>query len=155
MLDYAAFYGDPAEEEVWTALTDLLNRPIEHDNGALLQVLATATDLGGHRTEAIKSSVRDRRIARPMAIKGASANIAPVLGKPTMADVDWRGRYDKRGVMLYQVGTVAAKHWFYARLSRGTEKEPEQRPLPPLQPTAAGILPGPDLRDLQSGQKPL
>ncbi|ADE14157.1 terminase GpA [Nitrosococcus halophilus Nc 4] len=127
VLDYAVLYGDPAEEGVWTALTDLLNRPLQHENGALLQVLATAIDMGGHRTEAVKSYVRDRRIARPMAIKGASANTAPILGKPTMADVDWRGRYDKRGVMIYQVGTVAAKHWLYARLSRDTEKEPEQR----------------------------
>ncbi|WP_022949536.1 phage terminase large subunit family protein [Methylohalobius crimeensis] len=126
-LDYAVLPGDPAEDDVWIALTDLLNRPLQHESGALLPVLATAIDMGGHRTEAVKAYVRDRRIARPMAIKGASANTAPVLGKPAMADVDWRGRYDKRGVRIYQVGTVAAKHWLYARLSRDTERPPEDR----------------------------
>jgi len=83
--------------------------------------------MGGHRTEAVKHYVRQRRVRRPMAIFGATANNAPVLGKGKMADVDWRGRLDKRGVLTYQVGTVAAKHWLYGRLSTDAEKDSDAR----------------------------
>lgn len=127
VLDYLVLPGDPAEDHVWTALTDILNRPIEHQSGARLRVLATAIDLRGHRGEAVKHYVRSQRIARPMAIHGATANTAPVLGKPKLVDVDWRGRYDKKGVRIYQVGTVAIKHWLYSRLAKNAELPPEQR----------------------------
>lgn len=127
VLDYIELPGDPADEAVWTALTELLNTPIQHASGATLRVEAYAHDMGGHRTEAVKHYVRQRRVRRPMAIFGAVANNAPVLGKGKMADVDWRGRLDKRGVLTYQVGTVAAKHWLYGRLSTDAEKDSESR----------------------------
>ena len=127
VLDYIELPGDPADDAVWVALTDLLNRPIEHASGQVLRVLATAIDAGGHRTEAVKAFVRDRRIARPLAIFGAKPNNAPILSKPKAVDVDWRGRYDKRGVTICHVGTVAAKHWLYGRLSSDAERAPDER----------------------------
>ena len=127
VLDYIELPGDPADEAVWTALTELLNTPIQHASGATLRVEAYAHDMGGHRTEAVKHYVRQRRVRRPMAIFGAVPNNAPVLGKGKMADVDWRGRLDKRGVLTYQVGTVAAKHWLYGRLSTDAEKDSDTR----------------------------
>lgn len=127
VLDYVELPGDPADDAVWAALTELLNTPIQHASGATLRVDAYAHDMGGHRTEAVKHYVRQRRVRRPMAIFGATANNAPVLGKGKMADVDWRGRLDKRGVLTYQVGTVAAKHWLYGRLSTDAEKDSDTR----------------------------
>ena len=127
VLDYVELMGDPADQDVWAALTELLNTPIQHTSGALMRCEAYAHDMGGHRTEAVKHYVRQRLVRRPMAIFGAVANNAPVLGKGKMADVDWRGRLDKRGVQTYQVGTVAAKHWLYGRLSTDADKAPEQR----------------------------
>lgn len=126
-LDYVELMGDPADDAVWTALTELLNRPIEHASGASLRVDAAAIDMGGHRTEAVKAFVRSGRVRRPMAIFGAVANNAPVLGKPKAADVTWRGQTDKRGVYTYQVGTVNIKHWLYGRLSTDAGKAPEDR----------------------------
>jgi phage terminase large subunit GpA-like protein len=126
-LDYIELPGDPASPEVWTALTELLNTPIQHEWGAQLQIQAMAIDTGGHRQEAVKAWVRERRVKRPMAIFGATANNAPVLNKPKAHDVTWRGQTDKRGVMMYQVGTVAAKHWLYSRLSTDADKAPEKR----------------------------
>jgi phage terminase large subunit GpA-like protein len=123
VLDYVELPGDPAQDAVWTALTDLLNRPIQHASGATLSVEATCVDMGGHRTEAVKSWVRSRVVRRPMAIFGAVPNNAPILGKSKMADVTWRGQYDKRGVMIYQVGTVAAKHALYARLAADADAQ--------------------------------
>ena len=127
VLDYIELMGDPADDAVWVALTELLNRPIEHASGATLRVQAYAHDMGGHRTEAVKAYVRQRLVQRPMAIFGATANNAPVLGKPKLQDVNWRGKADKRGVTTYQVGTVAAKHWLYGRLSTDAEKAAEDR----------------------------
>jgi phage terminase large subunit GpA-like protein len=116
-LDYAVLPGDPALPEVWTALTDLLTRPIAHASGALLQVEAVSIDMMGHRTEHVKHYVRSRRVRRAMASYGAKANTAPVLSKPKLHDVTWQGRTDRRGVHVYQVGTVDAKHALYAALA--------------------------------------
>lgn len=126
-LDYVELPGDPANEEVWTALTDLLNQEIPHASGGSLPVLCTAIDTGGHRGEAVKNFVRQRRIRRPMAIFGATANTAPVLAKPKAHDVTWRGQVDRRGVMMYAVGTVAVKHWLFSRLSTDSEKPLDRR----------------------------
>lgn len=116
-LDYAVLPGDPALDDVWTALTELLNRPIAHACGALLPVEAVSIDMLGHRTEAVKAYVRSRRVRRPMASFGAKANTAPILGRPRLHDVTWRGRTDPRGVHVYQVGTVDAKHVLFAQLA--------------------------------------
>jgi phage terminase large subunit GpA-like protein len=126
-IDYVELPGDPADDAVWTSLTELLNKPIQHASGALLRVEAMANDAGGHRTEAVKDYVRQRRVRRPMAIFGAVPNNAPVLSKGKLQDVDWKGRSDKRGVMVYHVGTVAVKHWLYSRLSTDADKEPNLR----------------------------
>ncbi len=126
-LDYIELPGDPADEAVWVALTDLLNRPIEHANGGFLKIEATAIDAGGHRTEDVKNYIRRRMIRRPMCIFGAKPNNAPVLSKGTMQDVNWRGKYDKRGVIIHHVGTVAIKHWLYSRLSTDAEKQADAR----------------------------
>lgn len=127
VLDYIELMGDPANEEVWGALVGLLKQPIERADGAILRCEAVAIDAGGHRTEAVKAFVRDRRVRRPLAIFGAVPNNAPVLSKGRMQDVDWKGRHDKRGVMIHHVGTVGIKHWLYSRLSTDADKESDHR----------------------------
>ena len=127
VLDYVELEGDPADDAVWVALTELLNRPIEHACGATLVCQATAIDAGGHRTEAVKAYVRTNRINRPMAIFGAVPNNAPVLSKPKAQDVTWRGQTDKKGVFIQHVGTVAVKHLLFSRLSTDAEKAAEDR----------------------------
>ena len=82
VLDYVELMGDPADDAVWVALTELLNKPIEHVNGHRLPILSAAIDAGGHRTEAVKDFVRRKQIRRPMAIFGAVPNNAPVLSNP-------------------------------------------------------------------------
>lgn len=126
-LDYVELPGDPADDAVWIALTELLNRPIESECGYVLHVEATAIDIGGHRTEAVKHYVRSGHIRRPMAIQGALQNNAPVLGKPRHLDVTRGGRTDRKGVRAYYVGTVAAKNWLFGRLSVDAEREPAER----------------------------
>lgn len=127
VIDYIELPGDPADDAVWVALADLLNRGVQHESGLFLDVEATCIDAGGHRTEAVKAFVRDRRIRRPLAIFGAVPNNAPVISKGKMQDVDWKGRYDKRGVMIQHVGTVGIKHMLFGRLSTDADKDPDHR----------------------------
>ncbi|MDR3414207.1 MAG: phage terminase large subunit family protein [Formivibrio sp.] len=127
VLDYVELMGDPADDAVWDALTDLLNRPIGHASGSTLSIQATAIDAGGHRTEAVKHFVRSRRIKRPLCIFGAVPNNAPVLSKPKLQDVDWKGRSDKRGVTIQHVGTVGIKHHLFSQLSADADKEADKR----------------------------
>jgi len=127
VLDYVELAGDPGEDEVWTKLTELLARPIAHELGAALSVEAVAIDAGGHRTEHVKHYVRSRRVRRPMCIFGAVPNNAPILSRPKLEDVNFRGKLDKKGVHIYHVGTVNAKHWLFQRLSADADAAPEAR----------------------------
>lgn len=126
-IDYVELPGDPADDEVWTALVELLSQPIEHASGASLRVECSAQDMLGHRTEAVKAFVRSRRLRRHIAIFGATANTAPPLGKAKLQDINWRGLVDKRGVHAYPVGTVAIKHHLFGLLSTDADKPAEDR----------------------------
>ncbi|MCP4635615.1 MAG: phage terminase large subunit family protein, partial [Methyloversatilis sp.] len=126
-LDYVELPGDPESGEVWNSLVELLSQPIEHEWGGVLHVLATAIDAGGHRTTSVKDFVRSRRITRPMCIFGSPQNNAPPLGKGKLEDVKASGRSDRRGLLIYQVGTVAIKHQLYARLSTDHDKQSADR----------------------------
>lgn len=127
VVDYVVLRGDPAEAAVWDALTELLNSPLQHTSGASLHVEAVAIDMGGHKTEDVKHYGRQRRVRRPMVVHGAIARNAPVLGKGKLSDINWSGRTDKRGVVVYQVGTIDAKDWLYGRLRADAEREPDKR----------------------------
>jgi phage terminase large subunit GpA-like protein len=127
ILDYVELMGDPADDAVWVALTDLLNKPIHHVNGHKLGIEATAIDAGGHRTEAVKDYVRRRHIRRPMVIFGAIPNNAPVLSKPKAQDINWHGQIIKKGVHIQHVGTVAIKNVLFGRLATDHEKSLEDR----------------------------
>jgi phage terminase large subunit GpA-like protein len=130
-IDYVELPGDPAEDAVWDALVDLLRRPIERAAGGFLRVEASLQDGAGHRTEAVKAFARraaqQQLLRRHVVGFGAKANNAPVLSKGSMVDVNYRGQYDKRGIKIYHVGTVGAKHLLYGRLSADADKAPEQR----------------------------
>ncbi len=62
-----------------------------------------------------------------MAIFGAVPNNAPILSKAKPADVTYKGKTDKKGISIYHVGTVAAKHHLYSRLSRDADKQADER----------------------------
>lgn len=129
VLDYVVLPGDPEDDKVWRDLVDLLNTPIEHANGHQLLVHATAIDGGGHRTEAVKDFVRRRLIRRPMVIFGAVPNNAPVLSKPKAQDLNHRGQFYKRGVMIQHVGTVGVKNKLFGRMATDGDKPADQRML--------------------------
>ena len=126
-LDYVELMGDPAEADVWNQLTELLNRKIQHESGSELPIVATLIDTGGHRGEAVKNYVRSKRIKCAIAGFGATKIDAQPLSKGSLQDVNWKGVYDKKGVMIHAVGTVEIKHVIFSRLAKDSEKAPEDR----------------------------
>ncbi len=127
VLDYVELPGDPQEAEVWRALVELLQKPIEHASGAQVRVEASCIDAGGHRTEAVKNFCRSALLRRCIAIFGAVPNNAPALSKGTLVDVRWNGQLDKNGIKIYHVGTVSIKHALYARIGGDAEKQVDAR----------------------------
>ena len=127
IVDYIELMGDPADDDVWNRLTELINSGIEHESGRVLPILATAIDIGGHRGEAVKHYVREKLIRSPIAIFGSTKYDAQPLSKGSLKDITWKGALDKKGVMLHSVGTVEIKHVLFTRLSNDADKEPHDR----------------------------
>lgn len=127
VLDYVELPGDPANQAVWDAVTELLLRPIQHASGALMRVEACCIDAGGHRTESVKQYVARHLVPRVMAIFGAVPNNAPILSKGKLQELKGRNRMDRKGYVTHNVGTVAAKHWLYSRLSTDAQRDQDDR----------------------------
>lgn len=126
VLDYVEIYGNPSDSIVWEALTELLNTPIEREDGKLLTVQATAID-SGFKTGDVYNYVRSKQIKRPMAIKGAGTINAEWLSKAKAMDVNYRGASDKFGVMIYTVGVHLIKDELFMRISDDTDREKSER----------------------------
>ncbi len=129
VLDYIELPGDPANDQVWDDLTELINRGIQHESGLVMQIRATAIDTGGHRGEAVKSYVRHGYITTPIAIKGSSRYDAEPISKGAMIDVKWNGRIYEKGVRVHQVGTVEIKHSLFSKMKNDGDKDPNHRKL--------------------------
>jgi len=124
VLDYVEFMGDPAGDEVWQSLAEWLSAPVQHQIFGSMPIDASWQDAGGHRTQHVYAWVRRARehgVRRPMCGFGAKALNADILGKPRHVDLGWRGIKDPRGVVIREVGTIAAKDWLFARLGEDAE----------------------------------
>jgi len=114
-------YGDPnldegTEGSPWTQLTEIRRTAVMHASGSQMWIEATCIDSGGHNTQAVYSYCRDHAHAHVLAIKGSSIYGKAVLGKPSLLEVNWRGRTIPNGVKVWQIGTDTAKHLIYGRM---------------------------------------
>lgn len=127
-LDYHVIPGNPAGDEIWEACADYVNG-VQFVNawGRVLAAEACAIDTGGHHTHSVYAFVRSGAVRRAIACKGASTPGKQVLGKPSMQDVNWRGRSIKRGVNLYMVGADTGKHYLYNLLHDDNDKAVDDR----------------------------
>jgi len=87
-----------------------------HVSGAQLLIEATCIDTGGHNTAAAYHYCRSHSHGHVLAIKGSSVYGKPVIGKPSMIDVTWRGKTAGRSLKLWSLGTDTAKHLLYGRM---------------------------------------
>lgn len=129
-LDYHVLPGNPSGDELWQALADYVNGVrFTNAHGRELASEACAIDTGGHHTHAVYAFVRGKKVRRAIACKGASTPGRPILCKPSLQDVNWRGVTQKKGVALYLVGSDTAKHLIYNRLNGDADKPPEERAM--------------------------
>lgn len=127
VIDYTELPGPPDRMEVWIALTDLLSRPLATAAGALLRVEATAIDMAGHNTEAVKRYVRGSSLPRCLAIQGSRHRLDRVLGPPRKTDFTLHGKVRKHGMRYHQVGTELAKDLLFRTLRTDADQPPAER----------------------------
>jgi phage terminase large subunit GpA-like protein len=121
LVDRHIIYGDPnldegSEGSPWTRLTEIRRTPLKHASGSQMVIEATGIDTGGHNTHAVYAYCRAHAYAGVLAFKGASQYGKPIIGKPSLVDVNWRGASVKHGVKLWPIGTDTAKHLLYGRM---------------------------------------
>ena len=127
VIEYHVLPGLPSEPQLWDALAAYLATPFTNAWGKPMLPEATAIDSQGHFTHAVYAFVRARRVRRCIAIRGANVPGKPLLGKPRMQDVNWRGVTMKKGVALHEVGTDTAKATLYAWLNADAERSAPDR----------------------------
>lgn len=118
-ISHLEIYGDPAKQEIWKQLDDVLLRKYRHEIGGDMNIFAACIDTGGHFTHEVYQYVRERRSqvhTKILAVKGMSQKGKPAIGKPTKQDINFRGQVMKHGVELYPIGTDTIKSTIYGRL---------------------------------------
>ena len=107
-LQYHVFHGDPAGQQVWKDLDNLISQQIAHESGGNLRISCTCVDSGGHHTQTVYEYCKQREVNRVFAIKGANQ-----IGKPLVSKFS---RNNKLRVKLFLIGTDTAKQLLYSRL---------------------------------------
>lgn len=119
LFDYVVLPADPGREDDWKKLDAVLLTRYKHAGGNTVAIEAAAIDTGGHYTHDVYRYVRSVPSWRKVsAIKGGDRPGMPIMAKPTMVDVNWRGGIHKGGVKLWHIGVHSAKDLLYARLKR-------------------------------------
>lgn len=114
-------YGDPNIEEgapgsPWTKLTQVRRTALQHEGGTTMFIEATGIDIQGHNTDAVYKYCRDHAHENVLAMRGDKDLGGPVLKRPKLIDISWRGSTIKHGVKLWNVCVDTCKHIFYGRL---------------------------------------
>jgi phage terminase large subunit GpA-like protein len=117
-VDYQVIHGDPARKgqgSVWEALADLRSRAYQHAGGQTVRITAMAVD-SGYLTQEVYDFCRAWSHRHVFATKGDGRTGKPVISRPSLVDINYKGVRIKNGVQLWHVGTDTAKERFYKRL---------------------------------------
>jgi phage terminase large subunit GpA-like protein len=107
-LGYRVIHGDPAQNEVWDDLDNILEQPIKHESGIFLRIACTCIDSGGHHTQSVYAYCKKRQLRRIFAVKGSSIAGKALVSRPSIAN--------RMRVKLFSIGTDTAKELIYSRL---------------------------------------
>lgn len=119
LVNHGKIHGDPAQQDVWEQLDNVLMMQFRHVDGALMRLFAVMIDTGGHYTHETYSYVRKwRKCKRPfvLAIKGAGPAQKSALGKPSFQDINHKGQTIRKGVALWALGVDIIKSTVMGRL---------------------------------------
>jgi phage terminase large subunit GpA-like protein len=111
VIDYQKIYGDPLRDEVWESLEAFLLRQYRHPLGGSITVRKAAID-SGLQTKEVYCQVLKR--ATWLAVKGDDGD-RPIIGKPKLMEVNWRGQNIKKGIKLHIVGVDICKDTLLSR----------------------------------------
>lgn len=127
VIGYHVLRGNPAQPEVWAALTALVSRPYRNAYGRDMAIQAVGLDTAGHHTADAYAWVRFGGGRRRLALKGANTPGREAIGRPKRLDFNWRGKPVPGGVELWMVGTEVLKSTLFARLEADQGQPEEQR----------------------------
>ena len=113
VVDYQKIIGDPLLPQTWEQLVHATNKVYRRVDGAELKVRATCVD-SGYLTQEVYYQVRKYRYLHWFAVKGQSGD-RPIVSRPSVQEIDYKGEKVKRGIQLYKVGVDLAKETLYAR----------------------------------------
>lgn len=107
-LGFRVIHGDPARNEVWDDLDNILEQNIKHQNGVNLRIACVCIDSGGHHTQAVYAYCKKRQLKRVFAVKGSSIAGKALISRPSISN--------RMRVKLFSIGTDTAKELIYSRL---------------------------------------
>jgi phage terminase large subunit GpA-like protein len=122
LLEHEIIPGDPGAGEVWKELDGVRRRVYRTAAGVGLRPLVTFIDSGGHAAKEVYAYTRARAAKKVFAIKGASTEGHPLLGRPT--------RNNAAKAILYLVGSFTGKESLMRRLVSVTVPGPRYIHLP-------------------------
>ena len=114
-IKYGVILGDPAHQETWDKLSEVLFADYEREDGLRMNIMSTCVDSGGHKTEQVYAYCRDNFLRNVYAIKGIGGSGIPFVKIPkTVNDA---------GVFLFNVGVDVGKDTLFSRLKTAYETE--------------------------------
>jgi len=153
VIDYAVIPASPIDPDCWEQLDDYLSRPMTNAYGVETLPTAIAVDSGNWTREA-NLACHARRQRGWIAIKGASAIAAPLIGPPRQHDLNNRGKWQRHGGRHHMVNTHSAKDTILARLVVAPQQPQAERwwHLPKDLPDAFYAQIASEVRDPESGR---
>lgn len=119
IVDYQVIHGSPDEEATWARADEVLRTRYRHAWGQMMTIEGALIDSGGGFTQDVYNYTRTRQRTGIYASKGASKPNRPIIStKPTLVEVNHRGKVEKNGAKLWFVGTDTAKDYLASRWKR-------------------------------------
>lgn len=126
-IDKGFIEGDTNRPEVWMQLDQLANRKYMNAYGREFGIDQIGID-ANYRPHMVHAWVRKN--PRAMATRGEAGHAKPVLGTPQKQQISYSGRKVKGGLLLWPIGTWAAKMEAYGYLRlEGIKEGKETNPL--------------------------
>lgn len=114
-IKYGIILGDPAHQETWDKLSEVLFADYTREDGLKMNLLATCIDSGGHKTEQVYDYCRDNFLKNVYAIKGIGGSGIPFVKIPK--------NVNDAGVYLFGIGVDVGKDTLFSRLKTQYETE--------------------------------
>lgn len=114
-IKYGIILGDPANEETWDKLSEVLFADYTRNDGQVLHIMSTCVDSGGHKTEQVYDYCRNHFLQNVYAIKGVGGSGVPFVKIPK--------NVNDAGVYLFNIGVDVGKDTLFSRLKVQYETE--------------------------------